>query len=73
MGLNKDWCEVEYRKEWKVEDSQIQQEINFKMKELEKLKSVLPSCQGEDLTQMEIILEAIQYIEDLQRKLDSGW
>ena len=48
---------------------QFKQEINFKMQELDRLRSVVPSCQGVDVSQMEVILQAIQYIQDLQRRL----
>ena len=39
------------------------------MQELDRLKSVVPSCQGANVSQMEVILQAIQYIEDLQGRL----
>ena len=39
------------------------------MQELDRLKSVVPSCQGGNVSQMEVILQAIQYIQDLQGRL----
>ena len=39
------------------------------MQELDRLKSVVPSCQGGNVSQMEVILQAIQYIHDLQGRL----
>ena len=67
MGYNNEWCGVENNNN--VNTRQLEQEINFKMQELDRLRSVVPSCQGVDVSQMEVILQAIQYIQDLQRRL----
>ena len=37
--------------------------------EMNRLKSVVPNCQGEDVSHMEIILQAIDYLKDLQKRL----
>ena len=50
-------------------NTQMQQDINIRLQELDRLRSVVPSCQGVDVSQMEVILQAIQYIQDLQRRL----
>merc|ERR1711992_293010 len=49
--------------------SQYSAKMCLMMQELDRLKSVVPSCQGGNVSQMEVILEAIQYIQDLQGRL----
>ena len=71
MAFNFDWDNLENNNNENT--TKIEQEINFKMQELDILKSVIPSCQGEDVSQMEVILQAIDYIRDLQRKLGKVW
>ena len=61
------------------EESQEEVEVDMiRLTELDKLKSVLPECGGEgggeEVSQLDVILQAIEYIESLQRKcLGVAW
>merc|ERR1739838_137346 len=67
MGFGGNWNRMQTNNN--NDTRQIEQEINMRLQELDRLRSVVPNCQGVNVSQMEVILQAIQYIHDLQRRL----